>query len=347
MTIDLDIEREMNDLPRGTLVGDRFEILERIGEGGMGTVYTATQRDLGRRVAVKVILPELARRPGARKRFTREARVASALRHPNAVEVYDFGELGDTLYLAMELLSGVTLRQVVDEDKPPLRPEQAVSYASQIADVLVAAQSIGLVHRDLKPENIILDRRADGSERVVVVDFGLAFVQEGQEDIARLTREGVVTGTPDYMSPEQARGVEVTPSSDVYSLGCLLYEMLCSRVPFFGNPTVLLSRHIFVAPTPLRELRPDLGISGALDDLVIAMLAKSPSDRPDARAVRDALRRVDLSRPERLGGLASDGQAVEGLLFAEVPTRDGWANADHDVACAIVTATRQGRLADS
>ena len=300
----------MDDLAAGSIVAGRFEIVRKLGEGGMGAVYQATQLNLRRDVALKVILPEHAVSKGARGRFEREARVASALRHPNAVEIYDFGEYEDTLYLAMEFLNGVTLRAFVDYDKPPLAPRRAIAIGTQIADVLVAASQIPLVHRDLKPENIILDRGADGDERVVVVDFGLAFISEADGDMGRLTREGVVTGTPDYMSPEQARGSVLTTGADIYALGCVMYEMLASVPPFEGDPAILLSRHLFVAPTPLREAHPEIEIPGALDDLLMQMLAKVPEDRPSARKVRDRLIELDLGAPQRMSSVHSDGRMV-------------------------------------
>ena len=287
-------------LKPGDIVAGRFELERKLGEGGMGVVFLATQIQLRRKVALKLILPEHAARKGARARFEREARVASALRHPNAVEVYDFGEHQGALYMAMELLTGVTLRSLVDLDRPPLPLVRALRYARQIADVLTAAASIGLVHRDLKPENVMIETAADGSERVVVVDFGLAFMAE-QGDMGRLTREGVVTGTPDYMSPEQARGIEVTPATDVYSLGCMLYEMLTSNPPFQGDTAILISRHLFVAPTPIREAYPEVDVPGAVDDLIQRMMDKTPEARPSAQSVRDVLLAVDPAAPSRHG----------------------------------------------
>ena len=297
------------DLSRGTVVGGRFEVQSKIGEGGMGSVYRATQDKLGRQVALKVIKRTYAAKKSARRRFEREARVAAALKHPNAVEIYDFGEHEDTLYLAMELLEGETLRAYVDEDKPPLSLRRAAKIGGDIADVLVSAERVGLTHRDLKPENVLLDRSHDGVERTVVVDFGLAFIQE-DETSGRMTREGVVTGTPDYMSPEQARGTEITPSADVYALGCMLYEMLTAFPPFDGDAAVILSRHLFVAPAPIRNAFPELRVPGALDELILRMLSKAPEDRPSAQTVRDALRALDPDAPERTGGQSVDGRLL-------------------------------------
>jgi serine/threonine-protein kinase len=294
------VSAERIEPKRGDVIAGRFELERKLGEGGMGEVYLATQIQLRRKVAIKLILPEYAALKGARVRFEREARVASALRHPNAVEVYDFGEHEGMLFMAMELLSGVPLRSMVDLDRPPLPLVRALRYACEIADVLTAAASIGLVHRDLKPENVMIESAADGSERVVVVDFGLAFMAD-QGDMGRLTRDGVVTGTPDYMSPEQARAIEVTPATDVYSLGCMLYEMLTSTPPFQGDTAILVSRHLFVAPTPIRDAFPELNVPGAVDDLILRMLEKSPEARPSAQSVRKALLAVDPASPARHG----------------------------------------------
>lgn len=289
----------LGGLRPGTKVADRFVIDRQIGSGGMGTVYSAKQLGLNREVAIKVIAPEEASKPMARKRFEREARVASALRHPNAVEIYDFGRHENTMYLAMELLDGLSLRSLVDVDLAPMSTRRACRIAADVADVLASAASIGLIHRDLKPENIILDRTRDG-DRTVVVDFGLAYILESEE-AGRMTRHGEGLGTPDYLSPEQARGLKLTPACDVYSLGCVLYEMLSANVPFDGQNAVILSQHLFVAPVPIRERFPAIEIPSALDELILRMLSKSPGDRPSALAVFEALRSLDPSAPQRKG----------------------------------------------
>ncbi len=297
----------MSDLPKiGEAVAGRFVVGERLGVGGMGAVYRATQIALGREVALKVMLPRGMSQKLARDRFLREARVGAALRHPNVVEIYDYGQDEGRLWLAMELLRGPTLRSLVDEDLPPLAIERALPIAERIADVLAVAARIPAVHRDLKPENVVLDCGLDGKERVVVVDFGLAFVGTTADPKAgRLTREGAMSGTPDYMSPEQARGTGIGPAVDVYALGVILYEMLTSRVPFDGEPAVVLSRHLFVRPKPMREAFPELAIPGAIDELVQRMLEKRPQDRPSAAEVRDALASYRPSHPLRMSGKAS------------------------------------------
>lgn len=284
----------------GDVVAGRFRLESEIGSGGMGTVYRATQLNLEREVALKIVAPELVARAGTRARFEREARVSSRLRHSNAIEIYDYGEQGDVLFIAMELLHGHSLRELVDLDKPAMPAARAVPIAARIADVLMSAEKLGLVHRDLKPENIFLDRSDDDVERVVVVDFGLAFLADS-EALGRMTREGVIAGTPDYMAPEQASGGAVDSRADVYALGCLLYEMLTSEAPFVGSSVVVMARHMYMPPAGMRERRPELAIAGALDDIVMRMLAKDPQDRPSARTVRDFLRRFDPKAAQRMG----------------------------------------------
>lgn len=293
----------------GTCVAERFELLEIIGEGGMGIVYRARQVPLEREVALKVILAERSGTSAARERFIREAKVASRLHHPNAVEIFDFGEYEGHLYLAMELLPGDNLREYVDFDKDPLPLTEALNATRQIASVLQVAGELSLVHRDLKPENILVDRRGD-IVRYVVADFGLAFISESDDDTGRLTQEGVVTGTPDYMSPEQARGSKVGPASDIYALGCMLYEMLCANPPFDGDPAILLSRHLFVAPEPLRNAYPEYPIPGRLDDLIMAMLAKRAEERPSAGELIAVIEAIDGNDQERSSALQKDGQVV-------------------------------------
>ncbi len=286
----------------GQIVAERYRVEKQLGEGGMGAVYRAVQLGLEREIALKVILPHKAESQQSRDRFLREARISASLRHPGIVEIFDFGEVGGTLYLAMELLRGESLREWVDYDKPPLSLERSLNIATQIAEVLAFAAERGAVHRDLKPENVIYDRDGD-RERVVVVDFGLAFIQAGDDTTGRLTREGVVTGTPDYMSPEQCRGkANVTSAADIYSLGCMMYEMLTANVPFNGDVGIVISRHLFVQPKPMREAYPELHIPGAIDDLVRRMLAKTPEDRPTATEVLRSLGAYDPSTPRRFSG---------------------------------------------
>ena len=285
----------------------RIEVL--LGAGGMGEVYGATQLNLGRKVALKVLHPQYAVQEGAIQRFEREARVAAALDHPNAVNIYDFGKSQGYVYLAMEMLSGVPLRNLVDEDLPVLDQDRVVRIIADITDVLVKAHSIGLVHRDLKPDNVFLEPPpTPGSpERVVVVDFGLAFI-DGAGDVGRLTRDGQITGTPDYLSPEQGLGKAVGPPTDIYALGCMLYEMLVGRVPFQGHYLQIITQQIYSRPASLRTVSPEVKVPHALEELVMKMLEKDPGLRPTAPELLKALHNLGASGSER--GRASHG--VEG-----------------------------------
>jgi eukaryotic-like serine/threonine-protein kinase len=275
----------------GDVIAGRYRIERVLGEGGMGVVYEATQLNLGRAVALKILLPEYWHRTDAKQRFQREAKVAAALAHSNAVTIFDFGEDQERLFIAMELLRGMTLRSVLSSDEGAQRLEllRAVDVSAQVGSVLVAAHQLALVHRDLKPENIFLEQSEHGTERVVVVDFGLAFIQNRQ-DVGRLTREGILSGTPTYISPEQVRSKEVGPKADIYSLGCVLYEMVTGVVPFRGDDEFeLIAKHVYTPPTPPRDAFPDLDIPPALDALILEMLAKAPDRRPPAEQVIESL----------------------------------------------------------
>ena len=299
---------------QGRVIADKYRLSGLIGQGAMGTVYSATQRGLDREVAVKIMSSQFAVRAESRARFEREARVAAQLHHPNAIDVFDFGEDDGCVFLVMELLRGVTLREALAEKQALLPLERVFEIGAAIADLLVVAHDIGLTHRDLKPENIFLDRFPDGRERIVVVDFGLAFIDAPNADaVGRLTREGVLGGTPHYMSPEQAQGVAVGPASDIYSLACLLYELACGKVPFAArNLVAVLSRHVYSAPRQLRE-RSVRRFPSSFDELVMQMLGKDARKRPSAATVRAVLR--------HLRGAAIDGERERGGDGAHLHTR--------------------------
>jgi hypothetical protein len=243
-----------------------------------------------------VLHPRIASDAGARARFEREARVASALSHESAVAVYDFGEDEELVYLAMELLRGSTLRERIEGDEP-VSVAEALTIAARIADVLTVAHRLPLVHRDLKPANVFLEEE-EGESRVRVVDFGLAFIA-GESRADRMTAHGVVTGTPEYLSPEQARGEQVGPATDVYALGCILYELVTGRVPFRGSDMEVLTKQMFAAPPPLSEHQGSEPVPTALDRLIRAMLQKRPERRPDAEAIAAEIAEIDPMRRER------------------------------------------------
>ncbi len=287
----VDVELPARYAPGDELDG-RFRIERRLGAGGMGEVYVARQLGLDRPVAIKTLLPQYAADPDARARFLREARVAASLRHPNVVEIHDVAESEGVPFLAMELLRGVTLHEMVGQGQA-LEVPDALVVTHQLLDALIAAHGIGLVHRDLKPENVFVEDTPSGGQRIVVVDFGLAFIEGGGDMRGRMTREGLVVGTPAYLSPEQAQGQPVGPPSDVYSLGVVLFEMLTGDLPFAGSEINILTQHIYVRPPRPGEVTDSDAIPRELEDLVLDMLSKSPDARPTARQVRERLRIIE------------------------------------------------------
>jgi serine/threonine-protein kinase len=256
-------------------------------------VYRAEQRTLGRTVAVKVIHPHLLGDESAAARFIAEARAASRLNHPNSVGVIDFGKTDDgQLYLVMEFLRGRDLASVAYEDGPlPIR--RILDVLRQTLAALAEAHHIGIIHRDLKPENIILEPLRSGGDFVKVVDFGLAKMVEGPR-LTAITSPGIICGTPDYMSPEQGRGVVIDARSDLYAIGVILFQMLTSRLPFEADTaTQVVLMHLSIpAPDP-RQVSPERNIPEDLAAVVAKSLAKEPGDRwANADEMAEALARV-------------------------------------------------------
>ncbi len=257
----------------------------------MGRVYRAEQGTLGRTVAIKVIHPHLLGDDQTVARFYQEARAASRLNHPNSVSIIDFGRTEDgILYLAMEHLSGRDLSLVMHEEGP-LPFKRICNILMAVLDALGEAHQLGIVHRDLKPENIILKKTRSGNDLVKVVDFGLATIVGGETSI---TRPGLVCGTPDYMSPEQGRGDGVDGRGDLYSLGVMLFELLCDQLPFIDDtPTKVVLRHMNDEVPDPRTVAPHRGIPDSMAEIVLRALQKDADDRfPDALAMQDALRSV-------------------------------------------------------
>ncbi len=284
----------------GLVLDDKYRLDERLGEGGMGTVYRATHLLIERPVAVKVLNARLVTDEDARERFRREARAAGRLQHTNAVAVTDFGETKDGLvYIVMELLEGRSLRDVL-ANEAPLDPARAVSIMLQVAAAVGAAHEAGIIHRDLKPGNIFIVQRPHAPHIVKVLDFGIAKIAEENADgnpVNTLTGTGVMIGTPRYMSPEQCDGGVLTPASDVYSLGVILYEMLAGRTPFSGaTPLALALKHSSELPRRPSEFAAN--VPPALESIALRALEKLPEARPqDAREFRRELFEV----AERLG----------------------------------------------
>ena len=273
--------------------------------GGMGEVYDATHQVIRRRVAIKVLRPEMGRSPEVINRFINEARAANLISHPGLVQITDLGSLPDGAgYLVMEYLQGETLAARLEARGGKLAPEEAVHIAAQLASALVACHKGGIVHRDLKPGNVRLvpDPAMATGERTKVLDFGLAKLIEVREAALVQTQSQAVLGTPLYMSPEQCEGAgRVDAKTDVYALGCMLFELLTGRTPFRGDGAgQVIGQHLFKAPEPLATAMP--GLPSALCDLVDRLLIKDREERPsmrDAQRALDALAESLPSPPRR------------------------------------------------
>lgn len=266
----------------GMVIQERYKIESLIGKGTMGVVYRANQELIGREVAVKVLHSHLAADSEALKRFHQQAKAASRLNHPHIITLYDYGVIeGNRPYLVMDLLSGPTLSHILEE-RTNLNAEEAAPIIKQICDALADAHKHGVIHRDVKPDNIVLEEHNNQKNWVKVVDFGIAKLVHGNEEtLTRITRTGTVCGSPTYMSPEQFQGGEIDHRSDIYSLGCVLFEVLTGRVPFMSVDLVgLMAQHVAEPPPKISAARPDLDFPPALEKFVDRTLAKNPDDRP-------------------------------------------------------------------
>src|SRR5580658_7798664 len=265
-----------------TIVNGAFQIQQKIGSGGMGAVYKAFQPELNRLVAVKILHPKLADRKDLVSRFGREARALSQLSHPNTVRVFHYGELEDgPLYIIMEFLEGRNLNQTVRVEGP-LTTERALPILIQACGALDEAHKAGIIHRDLKPENIFLVQNAVHRDFPKLLDFGLAKVGEQQlrPGSVVLTQEGMVFGTPEFMSPEQAQGKTLTAASDVYSLAVILYEVLTGKLPFDAkNAMEHIQHHVTGKPISINQRAPGKHFPPLLEQIVHRALAKRPEDR--------------------------------------------------------------------
>jgi serine/threonine-protein kinase len=285
----------------GQTLSDRYRIDSVLGVGGMGAVYQAEHTHLRKRVAVKVLHPEMTQLSEAVQRFEREAVAAANIEHPNVVAAKDFGKLSDgSFFLVLDFVEGRNLRELLDRgDAFPV--ERVVHIVRQILHGLVRAHGLSIVHRDLKPENVMLVQRDDDPDFVKMLDFGIAKVPVGDlagpsegkvsPTSAALTKLGMVYGTPEYMAPEQALGQEVDHRADLYALGVMLFEMLAGRRPFVAsNPVQILGMVVSKPVPPFAEVCPDRDIPPAIEEIVRTLLAKIPDDRyADARAALAAL----------------------------------------------------------
>jgi len=282
----------------GRTLNEKYYLEERLGSGGMGKVYRARHLSMDRPVAIKFLHTRFSEDEAARLRLLTEARAAVALRHANAVSVTDFGQTAEGwVYIVMELLEGRTLREILSREAP-LETARATSIMLQASDAVAAAHQAGIIHRDLKPSNILITQSADQPAVVKVLDFGIAkFFAEDGDDVEALAHSNSVIGTPRYMSPEQHNGDDLTPATDVYSLGVILYEMLTGMVPFSGStPAEIAEKHVNYSPHSPREVV--AAIPEDVERVVLQALEKQPSDRPPNAA---EFRRELLETAERLG----------------------------------------------
>jgi serine/threonine protein kinase len=264
------------------ILDGQFQILQKIGSGGMGSVYKALQPAMNRMVGVKILHPKLANRKDLVSRFRREARAMSHLNHPNTTKVFLYGELEDgSLYIVMEFLDGKNLNQTVRAEGPFL-VERALPILIQICGALDEAHKMGIIHRDMKPENIFLCQQGGLKDYPKVLDFGLAKVTEREMRPGSLilTQEGMVFGTPEFMSPEQAQGRTLTAASDIYSLAVILYEVLTGKLPFEAkSPMEYIQLHVTTKPIPLNQRVTGKTFSPLLARVMERALAKRPEDR--------------------------------------------------------------------
>jgi len=272
----------------GQIVGGRYRVTQLLGEGGMGRVYLAEQQ-MGtnvRKVAVKTLQSQYAQDPQVLARFHRECGTVSELEHPNTIQFFDFGQTPDgQLYIAMEFVQGKSLSVALEQG--PMRPERVLKIMAQVCGSLEEAHGRGVVHRDLKPDNIILTTRAGQADFVKVLDFGIAKRSEAKDQAQeqKLTQQGMVLGTPPYMSPEQFSGKELDARSDIYSLGVLTYEMLTGRLPFEADtPWQWATAHMTAAPLAFEAIPTAAGVPQSMKQAILRSLSKDRNDRqPDVR----------------------------------------------------------------
>lgn len=296
----------------------------------MGSVYRAEQPAMNRMVAIKILHPKLSARQDLVSRFRREARAMSQLTHPNTVRVFMYGELPEdsSLYIVMELLEGRNLNQTVRKGGP-LEVERAIPILIQVCGALQEAHEMGIVHRDLKPENIFLCRQGGLTDFPKVLDFGLAKVTERQMRPGSLvlTQEGMVFGTPEFMSPEQAQGRQLDARSDIYSLAVILYEALTGKLPFEAKtPMEYIQKHVLEPPLSLNERVPELRFAPQLQAVLERALSKKPADRyQTATDFAEALRPLAKDGPTIPMASSGGSAAVDAGAF----TSDGAAAATH------------------
>jgi serine/threonine protein kinase len=302
----------------GVMLGE-YRVEERIGLGGMGLVYRGTHPMIGKSVAIKVLRPEICDSASHVERLLAEARAVNAIRHRGIIDIFSFGKTPDgRQYLVMEFLDGVALDTHIS-NRGVLAPNEAVTILEEIAAALAAAHGAGVIHRDLKPNNIYLVKQGYGQPYVKILDFGLAKQGLPPGGTTPQTHFGLVVGTPEYMAPEQARGENVGPKTDLYALGVVAFQMLTGHLPFDANsPMEFVVKHLEHEPPLVTDEQPD--VPKELSDLVSQLLSKSPEDRPgSAEEVRRALRRLARSLPQEVTNVGIPRTALAALAVLGTP----------------------------
>ncbi len=300
----------------GRTISDNFRLLAAIGSGAMGTIYKAQQLSLGKTVVIKLLHRHLLGDPTLSKRFHREAQTASRLNHPNVIQIIDFGQMENgSLYIAMEHVPGVDLSEMLFRDFP-LDPRRTIHILKQSCFALDEAHANSVLHRDLKPENIMVGDRRNMKDFVKVLDFGIAKLQDGVAEANSFqTVAGVVCGTPEYMSPEQARGDKLDGRTDLYALGIILYQMLSNRLPFEGESALgIVTKHLTEKPVP--PSKHQSGVPRGLENLCLSLLAKDRDQRPasalDVAAELERLdREIEAARLRQIGTEEADRTWIE------------------------------------
>jgi eukaryotic-like serine/threonine-protein kinase len=326
---DQTVLRVASELMPGLVIRDKYEILEKIGSGGMATVYRVKHLAFNEERAIKVVSSKLMDDPNFIKRFRTEAIISRKLQHPNAVRVDDLDTTDDgRLFMVMEYVKGQDLRHVL-QHSAPLPLDRALHITWQVSSALATAHQQGITHRDIKPDNILLVWQPSGKDLVKVLDFGIAKVKEGTMDVGggyTATQTGIVVGTPQYISPEQAMGrggEQIDGRADLYSLGIVIYEMLTAKLPFESDTAMgLLLHHLQTTPTPPHLMRPDLNIPPAISMVLMKALEKDPAKRfQNANEMLDALAAAKKQAAAQTG-VATRAITPTGMAAAATPAPD-------------------------
>ncbi len=307
------------DFAPGQHFGKRYQIIEEVGQGGMGRVYKAVDQELNRIVALKMIKPEISSQPGIVERFKKEIKLASQITHKNVCRIHDLGQAQGIKFISMQYIKGQDLKGFIKQSGR-LTTEKTIDLTMKICAALQAAHDEGVIHRDLKPENIMLD----GEGIAYVMDFGIAKSLEAEE----LTKEGTVVGTPHYMSPQQAAGEEVDHRSDIYSLGAIMYEVLTGRPPFKADSDIgIIHKHITETPKPPSNLNPQ--IPKVLEEIILKCLKKKPEER--FQKADDVIKAIDEAKPKAIS-IAESARARKNSI-AVLPFADMSPQKDQEYFC--------------